>query len=374
MSANAAAQEVLDRLIEEGLTLYGQGDLDGALVLWERVLAEDPGNAQATSYVDYVRTNYDTLTAEGREGGDVAPLPLVGDADPGYVIELTAGEATVPGVPSGLARDDVDAGWEDEAADDAQTLDLEAANPEALRLESFDDATREYDPSMRKGPEDAFTEKEQTGVRRRDLGFVRPIDFDAPTREHTAPTRELPAGLDALVTAPTRELGLRQLAAMQPEAAPRDPVEARAAEVLAEIDVGAPEAEPEDERTRRRITTLLERAAAWCAAGDLERAVTAIDLALAEDADSALAQKLVTRHRDTTLHVFQAFLGDMAHQPVLARPLHELASARISPRAAFLLSRVDGTLTIDEILDVSGMPRLEAYRYLCQLLLRGILR
>jgi hypothetical protein len=39
-----------------------------------------------------------------------------------------------------------------------------------------------------------------------------------------------------------------------------------------------------------------------------------------------------------------------------------------------LLSRIDGTLTIDELLDVSGMPRLEAYRHLCQLYLRGILR
>jgi hypothetical protein len=72
--------------------------------------------------------------------------------------------------------------------------------------------------------------------------------------------------------------------------------------------------------------------------------------------------------------VFQAFLGDLQRQPVLARPLHELAAAPISPRAAFLLSRVDGTLSLDEILDVSGMPRLEAYRYLCQLFLRGILR
>ena len=72
--------------------------------------------------------------------------------------------------------------------------------------------------------------------------------------------------------------------------------------------------------------------------------------------------------------VFQAFLGDLERTPVLARPLHELAGAPISPRAAFLLSRVDGLLSLDEILDVSGMPRLEAYRYLCQLFLRGILR
>ena len=73
-------------------------------------------------------------------------------------------------------------------------------------------------------------------------------------------------------------------------------------------------------------------------------------------------------------NVFAAFLGDLQRQPALAKPLHELASTPISPRAAFLLSRVDGSLSLDEILDVSGMPRLEAFRYLCQLFLRGILR
>ena len=64
----------------------------------------------------------------------------------------------------------------------------------------------------------------------------------------------------------------------------------------------------------------------------------------------------------------------MDRQPQLAKPLHELQNAPISPRAAFLLSRIDGTLTVDELLDVSGMPRMEAYRHLCQLILRGILR
>jgi hypothetical protein len=72
--------------------------------------------------------------------------------------------------------------------------------------------------------------------------------------------------------------------------------------------------------------------------------------------------------------VFQSYLGDLQRAPVLARPLHELSTAAINPRAAFLLSRIDGTLSVDETLDVSGMPRLEAYRYLCQLLLRGIIR
>ncbi|HMG52198.1 MAG TPA: hypothetical protein VK601_01925, partial [Kofleriaceae bacterium] len=217
-------------------------------------------------------------------------------------------------------------------------------------------------------------------------------DFaDKPTNQISA--RALaPRPDSSLIAAPTRELGLRELA-LRPDRPPSraatedeitgqvdvfklprirgngvpdlpgmDPIDARSTDILEEVDRGAPSSETREERTRRRITGLLDRA------------VTAVDLALSEDPNSALAQKLIHRNREAIMNAFQAFLGDLQRAPSLARPLHELGSAPISPRAAFLLSRVDGTLSLDEILDVSGMPRLEAYRYLCQLFLRGILR
>ncbi|HEX3757642.1 MAG TPA: hypothetical protein VHW23_03010 [Kofleriaceae bacterium] len=245
-------------------------------------------------------------------------------------------------------------------------------------------------------------------------------DFaDKPTNQFAG--RPQPSKPDqALITAPTRELGLRELAmrpapaapaapaadrsesgvqrrkhsstedeitgvdvhraartqrsASKPEIPGMDPIDARSTDILEEVDRGAPATETREERTRRRITVLLERAATWGRDSDFDRAVTAVDLALSEDPNSALAQKLIHRNREAIMNAFQAFLGDLQRTPSLARPLHELGSAPISPRAAFLLSRVDGTLSLDEILDVSGMPRMEAYRYLCQLFLRGILR
>jgi len=229
-------------------------------------------------------------------------------------------------------------------------------------------------------------------------------DFaDKPTNQISA--RALaPRPDSSLIAAPTRELGLRELA-LRPDRPPSraatedeitgqvdvfklprirgngvpdlpgmDPIDARSTDILEEVDRGAPSSETREERTRRRITGLLDRAAAWSRDADFDRAVTAVDLALSEDPNSALAQKLIHRNREAIMNAFQAFLGDLQRAPSLARPLHELGSAPISPRAAFLLSRVDGTLSLDEILDVSGMPRLEAYRYLCQLFLRGILR
>ncbi len=616
----------LDRLIEEGLTLYGQGDLDAALLVWERVLAVDPTNEQASSYVDYVRMNYDVLTQD--TGDETADAPFgISDDEPEYLIEITEGELP-RGTGAPMYMDPMDAGWmieDDEAArrapagttfDDARTGDeplelvLEADEPPEPDLlsglpaptpvgraitqnpdgVSFDDATREYDGPRGGRPLGDFATPEPvtneftpegtpgfgssqlTDVRRRDFGFVKPrteppelkmtlrtpdyprqahedptketalqdrasafeqsynaAELDLPAGEHpplvpiepddliaslpspkpahitrdlpppsvkpaaattpppmssskapttpapskrpsavqsaidsidldapdagfdsafapgafdppapdsvspTAPTRDLvPENLhisfsppsasntrdfnekptketkrpsqvhdNPIISAPTRELGLRpggraptedeptqmnkrirtEPPAVQPDphgtkadiVLPFDPIDARATQIIEEIDENAPRDEAKEDRTRRRITTLLERATLWSSV-DLERAVAAVDLALSEDPNSALAQKLIHRNRDAIMNVFQAYMGDLERQPELARPLHELASAPISPRAAFLLSRVDGTLSLDEILDVSGMPRLEAYRYLAQLFLRGILR
>jgi hypothetical protein len=201
---------------------------------------------------------------------------------------------------------------------------------------------------------------------------------DRPTQQISSRTAADAGAYEPLISAPTRELGLRpdsqQDGTRSDIVLPFDPIDARTAQILDEVDEGAPRDEPKEDQTRRRISTLLERAGTWATANELDKAVAAVDLALAEDPNSALAQKLIHRNRETIMGVFQGFLGDLNRQPVLARPLHELSSAPISPRAAFLLSRVDGMMTIDEILDVSGMPRLEAYRYLCQLYLRGILR
>ncbi|MEO8707236.1 MAG: hypothetical protein ABI867_44830 [Kofleriaceae bacterium] len=246
-------------------------------------------------------------------------------------------------------------------------------------------STRDFPPQK--------TDKLPTGVRFNVSDQTPPAPGSANTRDQTGRLPNL--AKDILIGAPTRDLGLRaaaeaKLGDEEPTAArvPRnldggtradvilafDPIDARSAHILDEVDVGAPDREAKEDRTRRRISTLFERAMDWNRAGEFDRAVAAVDLALSEDPNSALAQKLIHRNRETMMSVFQAFLGDLQRQPTLARPLHELANAPISPRAAFLLSRVDGTLSLDEILDVSGMPRLEAYRYLCQLFLRGILR
>ena len=529
-----AAGSDIDRLVDEGLNLYGKGDIDGALLRWEEVLALDPDNAQAASYVEYVRDNYELLTSGEPSVEDGADTPFGIEEEPEYQIEIVPGELTTSQAP--MHMDHLDEGWFLDEAPTREasfireasslpntTLEIEAEEPpgdEESPGVNFEDATREY-----QGPAAEFgvgettngASSQKTGIKKRDMGFVRAssesdpdmetrefggvnvklrtpdtpmelgsagrsgkiptIDEDdliaslpsprpaketsattrdlplpappsahtrdlpsseartrdlpsseIPTREmptHDAPptrTRDLPGtsrppatrdisavsqaevalshtktedlerirGVqlsDPIVSAPTRELGLRAAAetappkpAREPEGTrhdlvlPFDPIDARSAQILDDVDENAPKDETKEDRTRRRITSLFDKAMEWNGAGELDKAVAAVDLALSEDPNSALAQKLIHRNRETMQAVFQNFLGDLARTPQLARPLHELAAAPISPRAAFLLSRIDGMISIDEILDVSGMPRMEAFRHLCQLYLRGILR
>lgn len=300
------------------------------------------------------------ITLERAGGSDPAVAP------PGLVIEelpvaptLTLGAAGA-GRPRNPTDDDDDAAEADLFGADRETADLPRAAIRAIALE-LGDAGRVPDPLPPRAP----LPPSITSLPTRDLGI-------RPGAGHVRlPTEEETTSQTAIPRPPSAEPATSRADTI---AEPRDAAETMTQLILAAVDRDAPESETPDDRTRRRITGLLERAQQWGAAGDGEKAVSAVDLALEQDPTSAIAQKLIHRHRDAIQGVYQGYLGDLQRQPTLACSMAELANASIGPRAAFLLSRIDGMLSVDEILDVSGMPRLEAYRHLSQLFLRGILK
>jgi hypothetical protein len=158
-----------------------------------------------------------------------------------------------------------------------------------------------------------------------------------------------------------------------PEEQPGGPFGDIVVQLLIDVDSGAPEDESNSERVRRRITGLLARADTEWNSNNHLTAVAAVDAALDEDPDTAVAQKLIHRNKDRLFEIYSSYLGDLDQCPVLALPMHELAQQNIDNRAAFLLSRIDGTLSFDDVLDVSGMTRLEAFRVIARMLIQGIL-
>ena len=128
-----------------------------------------------------------------------------------------------------------------------------------------------------------------------------------------------------------------------------------------------------EDAIKARVGWLINRARSENQAGHFPVAVVAIDLALEQHPDSAVAQKLIHSNREVLYEVYRSFLGDLRAVPSLAMAMEKIPMHELDHRAAFLLSRIDGALTLEDVLDVSGMARLEAFRHLSRLLLRGIL-
>jgi hypothetical protein len=71
--------------------------------------------------------------------------------------------------------------------------------------------------------------------------------------------------------------------------------------------------------------------------------------------------------------MWTARLGSLDRSVRLLIPEDEIRWLSVDHRAGFVLSLVDGSATFDEILDRSGMERLEALHILAELLDRGVI-
>jgi hypothetical protein len=104
------------------------------------------------------------------------------------------------------------------------------------------------------------------------------------------------------------------------------------------------------------------------AAGDYSGALMVAEGILQADPNNADAQRYVHSCRDVLTHMYTARLGPLDRVAKVAIPVDQIRWLSLDHRAGFLLSLVDGTSRIEEILDISGMPHLDALRILLTLL------
>ncbi len=62
------------------------------------------------------------------------------------------------------------------------------------------------------------------------------------------------------------------------------------------------------------------------------------------------------------------YIGDTRATPIRAVPAQHLADMGFDHRAAFLMSRIDGLISVGDVLDVAGMPRFETLRLVAAML------
>jgi hypothetical protein len=145
---------------------------------------------------------------------------------------------------------------------------------------------------------------------------------------------------------------------------PEAEVEVELVEADMEIDPEPPPPPPADPLAaiRRRI-----------AAHDYGGAIVLAEGVLSEDPGNDAARRYLDACQTTLANIYVTQLGGGACVLKIAMPPSELRQLTLDRWGGFIMSRVDSESTIDDIIDISGMPRLDVLRILYELLQQGVI-
>jgi hypothetical protein len=110
------------------------------------------------------------------------------------------------------------------------------------------------------------------------------------------------------------------------------------------------------------------------AVGDFSRALSIAEEILARTPDDAAARRCAQNCRDVLTQMFAARIGPLDQVVTVMVSPDEVQWLALDHRAGFLLSLVDGPSTVDELLDISGMTRLDALKIIFDLTERQVVR
>jgi hypothetical protein len=103
------------------------------------------------------------------------------------------------------------------------------------------------------------------------------------------------------------------------------------------------------------------------AVGDFTGALELAEAILQKRPDDAATRRYAQNCRDVLTQMFAAKIGPLDQVMQVVISPQEVQWLSLDHRAGFLLSLVDGQSTVDEILDISGMSRLDALKIIHQL-------
>ncbi|CAN5392766.1 hypothetical protein BH09MYX1_BH09MYX1_22040 [soil metagenome] len=107
--------------------------------------------------------------------------------------------------------------------------------------------------------------------------------------------------------------------------------------------------------------------------GDYSGALVVAESILEDEPDHGEATRLAENCRGVLQQMYVARLGALDRVPFVAVPREQLRWLSIDHRAGFVLSHVDGISSLEQILDVSGMPPLDALRILYELVQQRVI-
>jgi hypothetical protein len=109
------------------------------------------------------------------------------------------------------------------------------------------------------------------------------------------------------------------------------------------------------------------------AVGDFTGALVIAESLLEQNPENEDAKRYAQSCREVLTQMYAARIGPMEQLATVAVPPEQITWLSLDHRAGFLLSLIDGTLSIEEILDVSGMSRLDALRIMYTLVQQNVI-
>jgi hypothetical protein len=109
------------------------------------------------------------------------------------------------------------------------------------------------------------------------------------------------------------------------------------------------------------------------ALGDFSGSLKAAESLLERSPAHEEASRFADSCRSRLCGMYEAKLGSLTRVPRVVLPPEQVRWLSLDHRAGFILSCVDGYSSIEEILDVSGMPQIDALRILHELLVQKVI-
>jgi len=106
--------------------------------------------------------------------------------------------------------------------------------------------------------------------------------------------------------------------------------------------------------------------------GDYTGALEIADLILTEDSSNLEAAECSESCRSVLENMYAARLGPGDLVPMVIVPRTQMQWLSLDHRAGFVLSLIDGSSTLETVVDMSGMPKLDALRNLYELVQQRI--
>ena len=313
-------------LMEQGVRAYTRCELGEAERCWREVLALEPTNARAHSYLELLAAKPAPQGAPGKDGGSAASIGLVTTADtaPVPLPPPAAVPAAAPAPSRGRSAEPVPLPAPEEAAWMRSPITIPPApNPSSIEGREL---------------------KERT-----TLSDYAPSPWDQGPAMSPAVVLDDGDGLDLASVA--EQSDLRALVPEEDESAPRTP----------------------PRKPRSEVEIWMEGARELFALGDFSGSLEMIEKILKIDSSHVEAREYLRQNEVTLIAMYESKIGPPRTIPRLAIKPEEVMWLNLDHRAGFLLAQIDGTVSYDDLFALSGLPHLDTARILAALLQEGVI-